>query len=93
VQYALLQAQLLELEADRCETAQEFWAIFETTMRRVGFVEEGESDAEYAIHVKYNGSTPWTLHAPQHKGTEVEWQRIAECFRPVYVKAKQKWRA
>lgn len=93
VQYALLQAQVLELEAERCKSAQEFWAIFETTLRRVGFVEEGESDAEYAIHVKYNGSTPWTLHAPQHKGTEVEWQRLAECFRPVYVKAKQKWRA
>jgi UDP-GlcNAc:undecaprenyl-phosphate GlcNAc-1-phosphate transferase len=93
VQYALLQAQVLDLEAERCKSAQEFWAIFEHTMRRVGFVEKGESDAEYAIQVKYNGSTPWTLHAPQHKGTQVEWQRIAECFRPVYAKAKQKWRA
>ncbi|MDR3401275.1 MAG: MraY family glycosyltransferase [Chthoniobacter sp.] len=92
VQYALLQAQVLDLEAERCKSAQEFWAIFEHTMRRVGFVEKGESDAEYAIEVKYNGSTPWTLHAPQHKGTEIEWQRIAECFQPVYVKAKQKWR-
>jgi UDP-GlcNAc:undecaprenyl-phosphate GlcNAc-1-phosphate transferase len=93
VQYALLQAQVLELEAERCRSAQEFWAIFEHTLRRVGFVEKGESDAEYDIQVKYNGSTPWTLYAPQHKGTEVEWQRIAECFRPVIVKAKQKWRA
>jgi len=93
VQYALLQAQVLEIEAERCKSAQEFWAIFEHTMRRVGFVEKGESDAEYAIHVKYNGTTPWTLHAPQHKGTEVEWQRIAECFRSVYATAKQKWRA
>jgi len=92
VQYALLQAQVLELEAERCQTSQEFWAIFEHTLRRVGFVEKGESDAEYDIQVKYNGSTPWTLHAPQHKGTEVEWQRIAECFRPVLTKAKQKWR-
>ncbi|MEI9896109.1 MAG: MraY family glycosyltransferase [Chthoniobacter sp.] len=92
VQYALLQAQVLEIEAERCKTAQEFWSVFEHTMRRVGFVERGESDAEYQIEVKYNGSTPWTLHAPQHKGTEVEWQRIAECFRPVLVKAKQKWR-
>lgn len=92
VQYALLQAQVLELEAERCQSAQEFWAIFEHTLRRVGFVEKGESDAEYDIQVKYNGSTPWTLHAPQHKGTEVEWQRIAECFRPVLTKAKQKWR-
>ncbi len=93
VQYALLQAQVLELEAERCKSAQEFWAIFEHTLRRVGFVEKGESDGEYDIEVKYNGSTPWTLHAPQHKGTEVEWQRIAECFRPVIVKAKERWSA
>lgn len=93
VQYALLQAQVLELEAERCKSAQEFWAIFEHTLRRVGFVEKGESDGEYDIEVKYNGSTPWTLHAPQHKGTEVEWQRIAECFRPVIVKAKERWKA
>jgi hypothetical protein len=93
VQYALLQAQVLELEAERCRSAQEFWAIFEHTLRRVGFVDKGESDAEYDIQVKYNGSTPWTLYAPQHKGTQVEWQRIAECFGPVLTKAKQKWRA
>lgn len=91
VQYALLQAQILELEAERCESPQEFWAIFDSTLRRVGFVEKGESDADHNIHVKYNGSTPWTLHAPMNKGTASEWQRIAECFRPVYAKAKQKW--
>ena len=62
-------------------------------MRRVGFVEKGETEAEYDIEVKYNGSKPWTLHAPKHKGTDVEWQRIAECFRPVFAKAKAKWRA
>ena len=93
VQYALLQAQVLEIEAERCKSAQEFWLVFNDTMRRVGFVEKGESEAEYVIEVKYNGSTPWTLHAPQQQGTEVEWQRIAECFRPVYARAKQKWRA
>lgn len=92
VQYALLQAQVLELEAERCQTAQEFWVIFDETLRRVGFVKRGESDDEHDIHVKYNGSTPWTLHAPTHKGTANEWQRIAECFRPVYAKAKQKWK-
>lgn len=91
VQYALLQAQILELEADRCRSAEEFWEVFEGTLRRVGFVEKGESEGEFAIQVKYNGSEPWTLHAPHHKGTAIEWQRIAECFRPVLVKAKQKW--
>ena len=43
------------------------------------------------VHVRYNGSMPWTLHAPKAKGTTGEWQRLAECFRPVYAKARKKW--
>lgn len=91
VRYALLQAQVLELELERCRTAQEFWALFEHTLRRVGFTEPGEADDEVAIEVRYNGATPWTLHAPEAAGTAQEWQRVAECFRPVYAKAKQRW--
>jgi UDP-GlcNAc:undecaprenyl-phosphate GlcNAc-1-phosphate transferase len=93
VQYALLQAQLLDMELERCRTAQEFWAIFEHTIRRVGFTDPGEVEPETVVRVRYNGSTPWTLHAPRSKGTTAEWQRIAECFRPVYAKAHKKWEA
>jgi UDP-GlcNAc:undecaprenyl-phosphate GlcNAc-1-phosphate transferase len=93
VQYALAQAQVLELEVERCSSAQEFWAIFEHTIRRVGFVDPGEVEDEVSLEVRYNGSTPWKVHAPRNKGTTVEWQRIAECFRPVYAKAKEKWPA
>ena len=93
VHYALAQAQVLELEVERCATAQEFWTVFEHTIRRVGFVEPGEVEDQVAIDVRYNGSTPWTLHAPKAKGTAVEWQRIAECFRPIYAKAREKWPA
>jgi UDP-GlcNAc:undecaprenyl-phosphate GlcNAc-1-phosphate transferase len=91
VRYALLQAQVLELEVERSKSAQEFWAIFEHTLRRVGFTEKGEADDEATVHVRYNGAEPWTLHAPKARGSTSEWQRIAECFRPVYVKAKAKW--
>ena len=91
VAYALAQAQVLELEVERCVSAQEFWAIFEHTIRRVGFVEKGEVENEVTLEVRYNGSTPWRLHAPRAKGTTVEWQRIAECFRPVFAKAKTRW--
>ncbi len=91
VAYALAQAQVLELEVERCASAQEFWTVFEHTIRRVGFVEKGEVDNEIILEVRYNGSTPWLLHAPRAKGTTVEWQRIAECFRPVYAKAKMRW--
>jgi len=95
VRYALLQAQILELEVDRCGEPTEFWPIFDQSLRRVGFLEEGDWTEEEAIqvHVKYNGSKPWTLHAPRVVGTSsADWQRIADCFRPVYVKATQKWR-
>jgi hypothetical protein len=94
VRYALLQAQILTLEVDRCAESAEFWPIFNQSLRRVGFLEEGEWTEEEAIqiNVKYNGTKPWTLHAPRDVGTTGEWQRLADCFRPIYVKAVQKWR-
>jgi UDP-GlcNAc:undecaprenyl-phosphate GlcNAc-1-phosphate transferase len=93
VQYALLQAQLMELEIDRCEDAEEFWTIFRDALSRVGFIEDatGLPDKYLPIHVKYNGSEPWTLLAPEGAGTIAELQRLAECFRAVYIKAKGKW--
>ena len=94
VHYALLQAQILELEVERCHDGEEFWRLFEQTLRRVGFLEEGDWTEEEAmqVNVKHNGSKPWTLHAPREVGsTHGEWQRIAECFRPIYIKAIGKW--
>lgn len=93
VHYALAQAHVLELEVERCATADEFWTVFNQTIRRVGFVAGGEVEDVIVVSVRYNGSTPWTLHAPRAKGTNIEWQRIAECFRPVYARAKEKWSA
>jgi UDP-GlcNAc:undecaprenyl-phosphate GlcNAc-1-phosphate transferase len=91
VRYALLQAQLLELELDRCTSEDEFWNIFNTVLNRVGFSEGGDAPDDLEIRVKYNGASPWTLRAPIAKGSEHEWQRLAECFRPVYARAKAKW--
>jgi UDP-GlcNAc:undecaprenyl-phosphate GlcNAc-1-phosphate transferase len=91
VRYALLQAQLLELELDRCASEKEFWDIFNTTLQRVGFTERGEAPDVLEIKVRYNGATPWMLLAPMAKGSKDEWQRLAECFRPVYARAKAKW--
>jgi UDP-GlcNAc:undecaprenyl-phosphate GlcNAc-1-phosphate transferase len=93
VRYALLQAQILELEVDRCGESGEFWPIFNQSLRRVGFLEEGDWTEEESMQiiVKYNGSNSITLHAPRQIGTSTEWQRIADCFRPVYLKASAKW--
>jgi UDP-GlcNAc:undecaprenyl-phosphate GlcNAc-1-phosphate transferase len=91
VQYALLQAQILEIELERCRDAGEFWAVFELAMSRVGFVEEGEIPNASRLEIHRQGDISFTLHAPQHKGSESEWMRMAECFRPVFVKAQIKW--
>jgi UDP-GlcNAc:undecaprenyl-phosphate GlcNAc-1-phosphate transferase len=97
VQYALLQAQILALELERCRDAREFWTLFDTTLNRVGFVKPAAGLVTMPIHVKHNGDEPWTLHRPcaavideiAHR----EWVRIAECFRPVYSRARTKWQS
>ncbi len=95
VQYALLQAQILALELERCRNGQEFWGLFETTLNRVGFVKPAAGLVTIPIHVKHNGDEPWTLHRPCaaviDETSHREWVRIAECFRPVYVRARTKW--
>lgn len=95
VQFALLQAQLLELEMERCRNAQEFWSVFDHAMTRVGFQGERDSALSTPIHVPCRGSRRWTLHAPhepERDDAQSEWQRIAECFQPVYAKAHEKWK-
>ena len=91
VQYALLQAKVLVLEVERCVSGEEFWGIFEQTLRRVGFCEDGEVPTQVTMELRHPGSRAWRLHAPREDGTEAEWQRLAECFRPAFVKAMERW--
>ncbi len=93
VRYALLQAQILELEVERCQTPEAFWKVFGDTMKRVGFLgeEEAGNDSAVRIPMKYNGTSSWTLVAPPDKGNETEWFRLAEVFRPAFIKAVRKW--
>ncbi len=90
VRYALLQAQVLELEVERCREAHEFWAIFEQTMQRVGWMDPASPAKGDEVRVYHSGSEPWRLYPPPLSAAR-EWQRLAECFRPVYVKATKKW--
>ncbi len=91
VQYALLQAKLLVLEVERCTSGEEFWGIFQQTLRRVGFCEKDEVDDVVTLQVRHHGKRPWMLYARQSDGTPSEWQRLAECFRPAYLKATERW--
>jgi UDP-GlcNAc:undecaprenyl-phosphate GlcNAc-1-phosphate transferase len=93
VQYALLQARLLEMELDRCGSGEEFWRLFDEALGRIGFVLKIERcEGDYIdIQVKHNGSRPWTLHVPRERQQAMQWIRVAECFRPVYIRALAKW--
>jgi UDP-GlcNAc:undecaprenyl-phosphate GlcNAc-1-phosphate transferase len=95
VQYALLQAQIMELEVYRCSGKAEFWEIFDQALFRVGFVPANDADGKLVLHVRYNGGDPWVLYAPapvtSNEDVRRDWQRIADCFRPVYIKAYVKW--
>jgi len=91
VQYALLQVQVLELELDRCANPEEFWPIFQHTIRRVGFIDPAAEVA--CFEVRSGNSQALVVHAPLHLGHPGEWQRMADCFRPVYLQALQKWPA
>jgi UDP-GlcNAc:undecaprenyl-phosphate GlcNAc-1-phosphate transferase len=93
VQYTVLQSKLLVLEAARCETAEEFWNIFDQTMRRVGFVDRDEMENQTTIQLRHRGMKPLLLYASLDESTDGEWQRIAECFRAAYGKALAKWGA
>jgi hypothetical protein len=97
VQYALLQAQILALELERCRDGREFWTLFDSTLHRVGFVKPAAGLVTMPIHVKHNGDEPWTLHRPcaavLDETSHREWVRIAECFRPVYSRARVKWQS
>src|SRR5207237_816427 len=57
VQYALLQARILELEIERCRNGEEFWRLFDEALRRVGFVDapEAANGEHFTVQVKYNG--------------------------------------
>lgn len=90
VQYALLQAQVLELELDRCASPDEFWKVFDHTMRRMGFLEYAELEDCARVEVSA-GTKSLTLHVRSKNRTRNEWQRVADCFRPIYTKALSKW--
>jgi UDP-GlcNAc:undecaprenyl-phosphate GlcNAc-1-phosphate transferase len=91
VHYALLQAKVLQMEIDRCETGDEFWEIFEVTLRRVGFCGDANVDGCARVEMRHNGSKPRVLYAPVQDGPVSHWYRIAECFRPAYARALDKW--
>lgn len=91
VHYALLQAKVLQLEIERCESGDEFWEIFDETLRRVGLCDVEDKLRSARVELRHNGSKPRFFYALEEDGNSAEWQRIADCFRPAFAKACEKW--
>lgn len=91
VRFAMLQAELMEYEVERCADAQEFWPVFENALRRVGFLPHSGEPAPDLFLIEVGRAERLKVAAPKNRGTKKEWLQIAECFHPVYLKAKGKW--
>jgi UDP-GlcNAc:undecaprenyl-phosphate/decaprenyl-phosphate GlcNAc-1-phosphate transferase len=91
VRYALLQAKILVLEVERCDSGEQYWPLFDETLRRVGFCDEMAVDDTVRVELRNNGAKPWTLHAPRGAANRGDWQRIADCFQPAFTRAQARW--
>jgi UDP-GlcNAc:undecaprenyl-phosphate GlcNAc-1-phosphate transferase len=95
VRYTLLQAELLELEVERCASLEEFRALMVDALRRTGFVVGGKIDPQRYLNITlyFPGQESIVLQAPNEARDQEHWQRLAECFREPYKKALQRWKA
>jgi UDP-GlcNAc:undecaprenyl-phosphate/decaprenyl-phosphate GlcNAc-1-phosphate transferase len=91
VRYALLQAKILALEVERCSSGEQFWALFDETLQRVGFCDEMAEDETVRVKIFYNGTAAWPLHAPSAMASKSDWQRLADCFQPAFTRAQARW--
>ncbi len=93
VQYALLQAEVLELEVDRCHTWSEFEEILTRTLRRVGLHLEPPVGVFLMVRVEIElkSGSRWVLYAVSENQDVDHWEGLADLFRGAYTKALQKW--
>jgi UDP-GlcNAc:undecaprenyl-phosphate/decaprenyl-phosphate GlcNAc-1-phosphate transferase len=93
VRYALLQANLMEMEVERCRDMAEFRQVMRDALRRVGFVVDAPVDAERYLNVSlyFLGEESLVLQAPNQLLDLDHWRRLAECFRKPYLLALKRW--
>ena len=93
VRYALLQARLLELEIERCNSREEFLELLHNALARTGFRLHDGGGGEYAdVTLSDGDGHDLPLLAPIDSVMPDHWRRLAKCFVPVLRKANEKWR-
>jgi UDP-GlcNAc:undecaprenyl-phosphate GlcNAc-1-phosphate transferase len=88
--YALLQAQILELEMDRCGSAGAFRRTFLDGIQRTGF-RLVPDDSTHAIDIVITRGHILQFYAPCAPDEIRHWTRIAECFHRPALLAWQRW--
>ncbi|MEZ5299052.1 MAG: MraY family glycosyltransferase [Verrucomicrobiales bacterium] len=97
-QYAMRHGLLLEMEIDRCAGPEEFWALFEASLRRLGFAETTpevlQNKRDFRLLSLYvHRQRPWILAYPRSQHDAKNWKTLAECLQPAYTQALMKWGA
>ncbi len=104
VEYTLLQARLLEMEAERLDDPDEFFNRLRSALDAVGLRERGKKEEKggdgekgepygefMEIDLGIDPYTRWrlcTLEPDEHRS---HWERIGRCFLPARKKALDRW--
>lgn len=94
VRYALLLADVLLMDVERCDDLEEFRQRMMRALRQLGFVVDAPVDAEHYLNITlyFPGRTSIILQAPNEQRDQEHWRRLAECFREPYRRALEKWK-
>ncbi len=93
VRYALLQARLLEMEVDRCESAAEFSELLKAGLTRTGFtIDDKETKDKRRVVLTDGDGNDMELLAPIDEMMPNHWERLAKCFVPTFKRANSKWK-
>jgi len=90
VQYAVLHAQLLEVEVERCECPAEFLELFERHAARVGFALHA-AEGRTPLPLPLVDGTPFSLHIRSNQRKHRDWIALGEPFKLAYAAALDRW--
>jgi UDP-GlcNAc:undecaprenyl-phosphate/decaprenyl-phosphate GlcNAc-1-phosphate transferase len=89
VEYALLQARLCEIEAERCSSYEGFAGKLRRALSECGFA-TGPGNG-LRTEVMLAGRWVWRLRVVGAGQPIKHWRRLAQCFRGARLKALNKW--
>ena len=90
VQYAVSHSQLLEVEIERCTSSQEFWALFDHSLRRLG-LRLRPFPTDHRLDLPLPDGTVWQLYHEKDQRPYEDWKALASCLVQPYVLGMERW--